>query len=218
VIQFPKPTILQLNRIPRVCHTDKSEQNIVVISLPNHGSHPIRGIEFQRICPNELGKLEGNGYFNDAVMTAYLSLVQHALNPKLKVASSWATLQLVSKRFDEVMRALRYGNSRRHQCNFGTHKWIFFIFNITQHGKGLHFTCIGINTVDRKYTYYDYAKWNLDRDSHMNAVKDFLDYVDSTTASNGSDGLRPGDMFHYRSDCLQHLLISLHSGRYSPGA
>ena len=187
VIQFPKPNVIQLNRISRVCHTDKSEQNIVTISLPNHGAHPIRGIEFQRICPNELGKLEDNGYFNDAIMTAYLSLVQHAMNPKLKVASSWATLQLVSKRYDEVMRALRYGSSRRHQSSFGHHKWIFFIFNITQHGKGLHFTCIGINTVDREYTYYDYAKWNLQRDAHMEAVKEFLHYVDSTTTSQRSD-------------------------------
>ena len=187
VIQFTKLTPAQQNRISRVCHSDRSERTIVVINTQHHGSHPIRGIEFQRICPNELGKLEGDGYFNDAVMTAYLALVQEVMQPKLKVASTFATLQLVSKQYDEVMRALRYGSTRRNQSSFGTHKWIFFIFNITHRGKGLHFTCIGINTVDREYTYYDYAKWNLDRDAHMEAVKGFLNYADSIASRDTTE-------------------------------
>jgi len=120
-------------------------------------------------------------------MTAYLALLQSSVQPKLKVASTWATSQLLAKGYDEVMRALRYGGTRRQHGNFGDHIWIFFIFNIQQNGKGIHFTCIGINTVERSYTYYDYAKWNRERNIHMNAVKDFLDFIDSSNPGATSE-------------------------------
>ncbi|MFN9904729.1 MAG: hypothetical protein ACK56F_01220, partial [bacterium] len=140
VIQFQILTSQQLQEITRACHSDKSDSTTVVINLQNHGSHPIRGIEFQRICPNESGRRYEGGFFNDAVMTAYLALLQSSVQPKLKVASTWATLHLLAKGYDEVMRALRYGGTRRQHGNFGDHIWIFFIFNIQQNGKGIHFT------------------------------------------------------------------------------
>ncbi len=82
----------------------ETERTIVVINLQNHGSHPIGGIEFQRICPNESGRMEGAGFFNDSIMAAYLALLQSSVQPKLTVASSWAALHLIAKRYDEVMR------------------------------------------------------------------------------------------------------------------
>ena len=86
---------------------------MVVVNPTDYGSHPIRGIEFQRICPNEKGHRVGRGFFNDAVMAAYLAILQSNMPSQLKVASPWATLQLTLRRFDEVMRALRYQNTRR---------------------------------------------------------------------------------------------------------
>ena len=35
------------------------------------------------------------------------------------------------------------------------------------------------NTVQRLYSYYDYAKSNIDRIEHLAAVKDFLTYMDT---------------------------------------
>ena len=181
VLQFPRLTPQQQLQVSKACHTGKSESVMVVVDPTGYGSHPIRGIEFQRICPNEKGKREGRGFFNDAVMAAYLAILQSNMPSQLKVASPWATLQLTLGRFDEVMRALRYQNTRRQYGVFGDQKWIFFIFNILDaYGKGLHFTSVGINTEVRTYTYYDYAKTYEERESHMAAVKNFLDFIDST--------------------------------------
>jgi hypothetical protein len=102
----------------------------------------------------------GLGYFNDTIIGAYLTLVEATIPDVLKVANPWATVQLISRRYDEVLRALRYNSTRRAAGKFGDHRWLFFIFNIMRNGEGFHWTSIGIDTMERRYTYYDYAKIN----------------------------------------------------------
>ena len=123
---------------------------------------------------------EGNttdGRFNDAIIWAYLTLVE-TTHRELKVACPMASLRLQERNYPEVLRQLRYTEGRRNAGRFGDHKWLFFVLHIPEIHRG-HWVTIGINVQERTYTYYDFAKINCNRDSHMEATHGFLQYLDS---------------------------------------
>ena len=179
MIQFPALTQAQVNRLARVCHTERASLVPTRITSLLHGVHPISGREFQRIYVNETGRFHDAGFFNDAIISAYLTLVESTIPTLLKVAPPVATAKLLDRDYPEVLRHLRYNTTRRASGKFGDHKWLFFIFNIKKNGRGFHWVSVGINTAQRFYTYYDYAKSNRERTEHLAAVKDFLTHMDT---------------------------------------
>ena len=127
------------------------------------------------------GKYHDRGLFNDNIIEAYLKLVEVAHSSHVKIACSSASVRLLERDFPDVLRQLRYDSSRRNAGSFGDHKWIFFIFHVA--GGNGHWVALGINTQNKSYTYYDYAKMNTNRSECMSATREFLQYTDSLTSN-----------------------------------
>jgi len=127
---------------------------------------------FQRLCGDEHGVLYKHGWLNDEIIQAYASYLC-TLAPDLKVANAFVPGAILQRNYSEALRHLRY--LPRQGGRFGEHKHLFVVFN----DNNVHWTAVGINTVNRSYTYYDYMKTYTRRAEHMAAVHDFLQHVDS---------------------------------------
>ena len=180
LLQFPTLSEEMLRDLRHACSDRMSGEVVARIHTSTAGLYPITGTEMQRISDIN-GEYYNRGLFNDNIIEAYLSLVETAYSPQVKIACSSASIQLLDRNFPDVMRQLRYESSRRTAGSFGDHKWIFFIFHIAG-GVG-HWVALGINTHNKSYTYYDYAKMNTNRSECMSATREFLQYMDSLTSN-----------------------------------
>jgi hypothetical protein len=179
LLQFPLPTTDALRQLRQACRIDKSG-DIAVRIQTSTGPFPITGQEMQRISDAN-GHYHNEGLFNDNIIAAYLALVQDAYSESVKIACLSASTSLLNRNFSDVLRQLRYAPSRRSTGQFGDQKWIFFVFHIAG-GKG-HWVALGINTQNKCFTYYDYAKMNTNRTECMSATRAFLQHMDTITSN-----------------------------------